>query len=219
MEATKTFFEKVDLRSRKAMIDFLVNHYRYNTMNSWNNATSWANNLKIHRVIPSKLQDKVFEMMDCEEFYDDINFLISNYDEENNHYIQAGFNGRSGGYLVMYEGSVEWKTIFTFENPRQGRDYTDGYGWMDLEEAKKRGLYQKKVKKVGTYPGRSMDNYDEEDYKEMEMSSLKEIVQKVQRFDKLCDEIVSTVIYTAENADVEEEEYTVTKTRKVLNIN
>lgn len=218
MEA-KTFSEKVDLRSKKAMIDFLVNHFRYSTMNSWNRSTSWANNLKVHRVIPSKLQDKVFEMMDCERFYDDINWLISEYDEENNHYIQAGFNGRSSGYLVMYEGSVEWKTIFTFEKTQGNRDYADGYGWMNIEEAKKKGLYQKKVKKVGTYAGRSVDDYNEEDYKEMSMSSLREIVQKVQRFDKLCDDIVATTIYMAENSDVEEEEYTVTKTRKILNIN
>jgi len=40
------FFKPVDLRSQKAMVEFLSNHFRYNTMNSWNNSTSYANNIK-----------------------------------------------------------------------------------------------------------------------------------------------------------------------------
>lgn len=217
MKTVKTFYQKIDKRSRKAMTEFLVNHFRYDTMNSWNGSTSWANNLKVHNVIPRELQNKVFEMMECDDFYEDLNYLIREYDSENNYYLQAGFNGRSGGYLVMYEGHVEWKTIFTFEKPQGGRDYADGCGWMSIEEAKEKGLYQKKIRKVGTYPGRSVDSYDESDYEEMSMGDLKEIVERVQRFDKLCDAIVAETIYMAENRDVEEEEYMVTKTRKVLN--
>lgn len=49
MQPKVTFFEKVDLRSRDAMVSFLVNHFRYNTMNSWNRSTSWANNLKVYK--------------------------------------------------------------------------------------------------------------------------------------------------------------------------
>ena len=35
-------------------------------------------------------------MLDCENFYDEINFLIE--DSE----LKTGFNGRNGGYLVLY---------------------------------------------------------------------------------------------------------------------
>jgi hypothetical protein len=80
---------------------------RYNTMNSWNNATSLAYNLKIHNVIDNKLQDKVYELMELPEFYEDINLLISDFDNEFNHEWQAGFNGRSGGYLVLYKGGIK----------------------------------------------------------------------------------------------------------------
>lgn len=79
---------------------------RYYTMNNWNRATAPAYNLKVYNVIPAKHQDTIYEMMDLEDFWDDINYLIQNFDETNNHEWQAGFNGRSGGYLVLYRGGV-----------------------------------------------------------------------------------------------------------------
>jgi hypothetical protein len=40
------FFQtKVDHRSRSAMVEFLKGHYRYDTMNSWNRSTAYANNI------------------------------------------------------------------------------------------------------------------------------------------------------------------------------
>jgi hypothetical protein len=73
-------------------------------MNSWNRSTAPAYNLKVYNVIDNDLQDKVFEIMECENFYDKIDHLIQEFDEENNHKYQAGFNGKSGGYLVLYIG-------------------------------------------------------------------------------------------------------------------
>ena len=46
----KTFYTDVDLRSRKAMTAFLLKHFRYDTMSSWNQADSYACNLKIYRL-------------------------------------------------------------------------------------------------------------------------------------------------------------------------
>jgi hypothetical protein len=208
------FYQAVDLRSKKAMIDFLTNHYRYDTMNSWNRSTSYANKMKVYKCIPSELQSKVFELMEAEGFYDDLNMLIEDWNAEQNYYYQAGFNGRSGGYLVLYEGSVELRAIFTFEGQRNDRDYEDGYGWLSMAEAKKRGLYKKQIKEIGCYPGRSIDQ--EEDFEEWEIHSLKNRVVLVQSFDKLCDSIVNQVIYMANNTTVKDEEYTIVKKRKVL---
>ena len=221
MKATKTFFQKVDRRSRKKMTEFLLNHFRYNTMNSWNGARSWANNLKVHNVIPLSLQDKVYEIMETEEFGWEIRDLIHTYDIMNSHLLQAGFNGQSGGYLVMYEGYCETKTIFTFDDEKRmvnyaGRDYADGYGWKSKEEAIAQGLYKKQIKKIGTMPGRSIDYFDEDDYATMDISDLTQIVVRVQCFDTLCDKIVQATIDMALNNEVVDEEYIVTKTRKVL---
>lgn len=104
MEPIKKFFQDVDKRSKKEMIDFLTSHFRYNTINSWNGSTSYANKVKIHSVIPSSLTDKVYELMESEDFYDSINYILKDWDEKNNYHYQAGFNGRSSGYIVMYEG-------------------------------------------------------------------------------------------------------------------
>lgn len=80
---------------------------RYYTMNSWNRSKSLAYNLKVYNVIDYRLQDKVFELMEAENFYDEINELIWCFDVSNNYEWQAGFNGRSGGYLVLYKGGID----------------------------------------------------------------------------------------------------------------
>ena len=56
----RRFYQSVDLRSRSQMTDFLTKHFRYPTMNSWNNAVSYACNLKIHSL---GLCDEVYEKL------------------------------------------------------------------------------------------------------------------------------------------------------------
>lgn len=104
---------------------------RYNTMNSWNNATSLAYNLKIYNVIDDKLQNKVYELMELPEFYEDINMLISDFDNEFNHEWQAGLNGRSGGYLVLYKGGIKDNRIYT----QPGITITDAEVPSDVKKA------------------------------------------------------------------------------------
>ena len=41
----------VDYTNRNEMIAFLTNHFRYSTMNSWNQMTSYANNVKLHNLL------------------------------------------------------------------------------------------------------------------------------------------------------------------------
>ena len=80
---------------------------RYYTMNSWNGSQSLAYNLKIYNVIDKDLQDACYELMDADYFYEDnINPLIYDFERKYNYEWQAGFNGRSGGYLVLYKGGI-----------------------------------------------------------------------------------------------------------------
>ena len=59
----KRFSVPVDLRSRKEMTDFLQTHFRYDTMNSWNYATSYACNLKIPRLgLSYEIESKLYEL-------------------------------------------------------------------------------------------------------------------------------------------------------------
>ena len=102
------FFEtKVDMRSRKAMITFLTKHFRYDTMNSWNRSTSYAHCVKLNRLGLSKEQlDNAYEVLST-DFSDEISWPIQEFTREQNGCYTIGFNGRSSGYLVLYESRYE----------------------------------------------------------------------------------------------------------------
>lgn len=94
----------VDRRSRSSMEGFLKNHFRYSTMNSWNGMHSYANCVKVHRIGLSSAQvDKAFEIMDTEGWTDEVNMALEDFTEEMDGRWTIGFNGRSSGYLVLYE--------------------------------------------------------------------------------------------------------------------
>ena len=102
------FFEqKVDKRSRKAMIDFLSNHYRYDTMSSWNQSTSYANCVKLHRLgLTSEQLDAAYEMS-AVDYWDEIRSPIDDFTRSQNGYYTIGSNGRCSGYLVLYRSCYE----------------------------------------------------------------------------------------------------------------
>lgn len=212
----KQFYEKVDLRSRNAMVEFLDNHFRYNTMNSWNNSTSFANNMKIYNLgIDKDIEDKLHELLfdDCESdlsFY--INSLIEDFEEKTGY--SAGFNGRSGGYLVLYQMELV---------PSGYKSYCTSCGQKNFTSVKETGnkcgrcgketrvdfaqpLMQKKV-----YPGRPIGEEDFNDKDYWDMSSLKDMVKLVQDFDILCDDIVKECVEYTKNCQVVEEEILVPK--------
>lgn len=215
----KTFYQDVDKRNKKEMIAFLRGHYRYNTMNSWNNSTSYANKVKVWDVIPSSLQDKVFEMMDVEGFYDDINWILEDWGMENDYSYQAAFNGRSGGYIVMYEGFYKNEYFIkpdeTFNHPSGA--YSDRLRrWVQKEEAEKHGWIGKTYKKIGTWPGRSIDQG--EDFEDWDIDSLKSRVELVQSFDKMCDDVVAQTIHIAQEGTVVEETVMIPKVIKHIEL-
>lgn len=103
-------YEKdIDLTNRNEMISFLANHFRYNTMSSWNRMTSYANCVKMHNLnIPLELDDKAWNFLTCDDKTDyefDIDDLIDDFTAETGY--TAGFNGRSSGYIVMYDTQID----------------------------------------------------------------------------------------------------------------
>ena len=110
----KTFFKKVDTRSREAMVAFLSGHFRYDTMNSWNRSTSYAQCVKVHRLDLTREQlDKAWGMLDMAEVFDAIHSVLQDWAAEREWRWQVGFNGRSGGYLVLYQGGMDYKNAKT----------------------------------------------------------------------------------------------------------
>jgi len=101
------FYEKVNLRSKKAMVDFLRGHFRYYTMNSWNRSTSYANCIKVHEVSHNTKRvdnETLFGMLCCDTWNTIMTKILSGFDAEHSYEWQIGTNGRSDGYLVLYRG-------------------------------------------------------------------------------------------------------------------
>ena len=69
-------------------------------------------------------------MLDVSEFYEDLRYLIDEFDESHNYLWQAGFNGRSGGYLVLYQG---------FAKPSEYKSYCRNCGQKNYESITENG--------------------------------------------------------------------------------
>lgn len=218
----KSYYKKISLRNKNEMINFLKNHFRYNTMNSWNNSTSYANNVKLYNLGLTKEQsDKAYDMMDTDDFYDDINYLLEEFGATHNYEWQVGFNGRSGGYLVLYQGGkrdtghkskctkcgqLNYQTIEESGNNICGR--CGEHSRINL----KHPHYQ-----IFSYPGKPTDM--NENFEDWTIVELKARVKLVQEFDQLCDDCLSTLINMVDNYHIEEEEILIPQKVKVLKEN
>ncbi len=203
----KQFSKEVDMRSRSAMTDFLAKHFRYCTMNSWNRSTSYANNVKVYKLgLSSEQEEKLYALLDTSEFYTYISEMFDEFAAAHNFLWQVGFNGRSGGYLVLYQG---------YSKPSEHKSYCTECGQRNYKSVAETGNnkcgrcgsdarvdYMRAPLEIGCYPGRSTDMG--EDFEDWDMYQLRERVKLVQEFDRLCDDILSTVVGLIENYEVEE---------------
>lgn len=215
----RIFESKVDTKSRKAMIDFLTGHFRYWTGNSWNRLSSYANNVKLYNLhLPKEIEDKAYEVI-CGEVDSDLSFYIDNLiaDFTTETGYTACFNGRSNGYLVMYDCERkldEHKSYCPYCGQRNFQLATPDNNKCGVCGQERRNYekplyyYQTKWSNVGSD--------DPGDYEDDRIETLREKTKLVQRFDRLCDDIRDKLIYVIKNGNIEEEEYTVTKIRKVL---
>lgn len=185
------------------MID--LHFIKYDTMNSWNNSTAPAFNLKIYNVIPREYRDKVYEVIRTEEYWNEVKNMIRDFSEEWDYQWQAGFNGRSGGYLVLYTGSKRTTRITEKDFEKKNHVYvTDGIGWKSKEQVEKMGIMNKEII-TGTFihPGKSI-NFEEVSNEVLDSFKL------------LATNIVQTAINYCKDFKVVDEEYTVVKTRKAI---
>ena len=215
----KQFSKEVDLRSRSAMTDFLTKHFRYNTMNSWNRSTSYANNVKAYKLgLSNGQEEKLYALLDTSEFYTYINEMLDEFAAAHNFIWRVGFNGRSGGYLVLYQGyskPSEYKSYCTECGQRNYKSVAEtGNNKCGRCGSDARKDYTRAPLEIGCYPGRSTDMG--EDFEDWDMYQLRERVKLVQEFDKLCDDILSTVVGLIENYEVEETVVYQPRTVKVM---
>ena len=209
------------------MTDFILGFKTYPTMNSWNNANGYSYNVKIHSLpLKSGEKDALYDMLSADGFYDSFNDIIEDWQASMKKYgtysykkeitpnvegkskkhiaairkawetsgytfdrcgtarlslwkmidkpiFEAGFNGRSGGHLVLYK----WN----------GHNMA-GTGW----------------------------NHDKEELEDMSAEDVRYVYNVLKDFERLYTRLLNCARYMAKNYKVEEEEYTVTKTRNVL---
>jgi len=86
------------------MIAYLTNHFRYYTGNSWNRSSSYAANVKIHRIMPDDLDG--YDFLQTEEAFREGKDIIREFEERHKYEWQIFSNGRSSGYLVLYTGGM-----------------------------------------------------------------------------------------------------------------
>ena len=214
------FNKEVDKRYREAMAAFLKKHFRYSTMNSWNKSTSYANNIKLYNIDkPEDVDnDTWYDMLGITEWQEKLSNLLEEFGREHKWNWQAGINGRSGGYVVLYSGGIKpsgYKSYCTHCGQRNYQDVPEGkIGTCGKCDATARINFKQTHMQVFTWPGKSIDEY--EDFEGWTLSQLRERVELVQEFDRLCDTIVAEYIYLCTSYRIAEEEILVPKTIKVL---
>ena len=94
-------------RSRKDMIAFLAAHFRYSTANSWNGLSSYAANVKLHKLhFPTReVESQAYDLLQCDGVFDEagVNAILDEFKERHNFEYAIASNGRSGGYMVLYD--------------------------------------------------------------------------------------------------------------------
>ena len=214
------YYKEIDKRYRQALTAFLKKHYRYNTMNSWNKSTSYANNIKLHQIDkPEDIDsDTWYEMLWVTEWQEKLSDLLEDFGRRHEWQWQAGINGRSGGYVVLYRGGIKpsgYKSYCTHCGQKNYEAVPEGQiGICGRCDAKARVNFKQTHMQVFTWSGRSVDEY--EDFADRTLSEIRECVELVQDFDRLCDTIAEEYIYLCKNYRIAEEEILVPKTIKVL---
>lgn len=203
--------------TRQEMIAFLRNHFRYYTANSWNRSMSYARNVKIYNLdLTPEQESKAFEFIETLSALEEISLIMRDFDEKHDHEWQAGFNGRSGGYIVLYRGFKELdthtKTVCNHCGIRTG--YAEE---MRCKVSGCSGTLKKisrPVYRIGVYPGKGVDM--NEDFKEWSDDVLKARYDLVKEFDQIVDDCIVQFKYMLDNFRIIEKVVPCTRTIKVV---
>ena len=174
------FYKKVRKDSFKKMFEFLVNHYEYDTMNSWNGLRSIANKVKLYDLDLKNDWTDAHSALEDDDWFT-VNMMLKDF-EESHQGVSLGFNGQGGGYLVLYPSNSS-RHVFDSDlySPCHYNDYES---WADDVR----------------YSYGSLKNYK---------PTLLKQVELVQDFDRLCDELVKAVDQLTDSylKEVREEEF------------
>lgn len=94
-------------RTKSQIRHYLEEHYRYDTMNSWNQSTSYAHCIKVRALnLTSVQRDRCYEALAIDGSWEISGMLmiLQAFDARWSHSWQISSNGRSDGYLVLIHG-------------------------------------------------------------------------------------------------------------------
>lgn len=208
-DVMKKFYKEVSSGVRDDMIDFLENHFRYNTMNSNNNSTSYANNVKLYNLDLSKdLENKAYSFLDVEEVGDMINQHIRDFQKQHDYSWTAGFNGRSNGYLVLYKSErvdSGYKSVCLkcCQLNYKSVPESDEFGKCGRCGEMSRVNLIEPIHNIRTFCGTDVDQCA--DFEDWANYNLQQRVELVQSFDKLCDDILADFVSMLGKYDIGEE--------------
>ncbi|HBG27660.1 MAG: hypothetical protein A2Y10_10340 [Planctomycetes bacterium GWF2_41_51] len=212
------FNKEVDKRYKETMVKFIRNHFRYSTMNSWNRSTSYANNIKLYNIDkPQDVDNNTwYDMMNLSEWQEKLSDLLEDFGRRHEWQWQAGINGRSGGYVVLYNGGIKPSGYSSYCTHCGQKNYeaVSDIGICGRCNAKARVNFKQTHMQIFTFFGKETDMH--EDFEDWTLSDLRERVELVQDFDRLCDSITAEYIGICKNYRITEEEILVPKTIKVL---
>lgn len=213
--------KKIDRRSKEAMIQFLNEHYRYNTMNSWNGSTSYAHCIKLHRLgLTSEQLDKAYEVIRT-DIWDELDMQIQDFVTQMHGAYTICTNGRSGGYLILL--SSEWKSTGykSYCRSCRQRNYQEcGKSEGDNTCGACRATGDQGRVNYTTPPRQlsvsSAGIDDDRDFEDWSMEQLRARVNVVEAFDSACDDIRLAFIEVLLEMNVVEETILVPEKRYVL---
>jgi hypothetical protein len=118
----------------RVMREYLKDHFRYDTMSSWNNSTSYARKVKLRYIINDHdLLMKTYDFLELPEAFFEVNQIMEYFAEKHDYKFQMGFNGRSNGYIVLYQGGKH-ESGQVFSQPGKGFDQGVDYDSWDKSE-------------------------------------------------------------------------------------
>ena len=152
------------------------------------------------------------------DWHEKLSDLLEDFGRKYEWQWQAGINGRSGGYIVLYRGGIKpsgYKSYCTHCGQMNYQAVAEGeIGICGRCDARARVNFKQTHMQVFTWPGKSVD--EREDFTDWTLSEIIERVELVQDFDRLCDAIVNEYYYICKNYRITEEEILVPKTIKIL---
>jgi hypothetical protein len=219
--------------TRKEMVDFLASHFRYDTMSSWNAATSYAKCIKLREFsITHDLHMKCYDFLDNDQAFEDFNDVLWMFELDHNYEWQIGRNGRSGGYLVLYKGGRKfsgYRSVCTACGQGNCLQIVDAIT-SDLPKTDKHGEIRYSVDKrcgrcnadarvnqivMQTYTssGQSVDRH--EDFEEWDDDSIKDRYNLVKEFDQACENACNSFLEFVKANTIEERTIMVPKKIRV----